>query len=100
VDERLLGAWLRVAYEPGDRILAEHEHSEAVLPHGTTLLDLPVLVVNDTYLTEREVLNPEGTPHTVSEDGTFRVLLPQKHAHLEKEILQGLSEWLLLYTER
>ena len=100
VVEEHLGPWLREADEHGDLILAEQEHSEAVLPHGTALLDLHVLVVNHTYLTEREVLNPEGTPHTVSEDGTVRVLLPQKYAHLEKEILQGLSEWLLLYTEK
>ena len=100
VIEEHLGPWLREADEHGDLILAEQQRSEAVLPHGTELLDLHVLVVNDTYLTEHEVLNPEGMPHTVSEDGTFRVLLPQKYAHLEKEILQGLSEWLLMYTEK
>ena len=79
VDDEL-GPWLRAADTDGSMVLAVHGHPLPLAPSdaqgpGDEHLEHPLLIVNDTYLAEQEVLSPTGERHGPGED--VRVLVPE-----------------------
>lgn len=75
-----LGPWLRATDIDGDMVLAVHGHPLQLTPFdpqhpGEGHLEHPLLIVNDTYLAQQEVLSPTGEPHGPGEG--VRVLVPE-----------------------
>ena len=88
-----LGPWLRRADAEGDLVLAvQMRLSEIVPAGGTPPQDRPVLLVNDTYLTEEEVLSPDGKRYGPA--ATVRVLLPASVSGSTEPLVEGVTGWL------
>jgi hypothetical protein len=87
-----LGPWLRQVDADGDMVLASYLSASEIVPvdpAGPTGLrtperDTPVLLVNDTYLAEEEVLSPSGDRY--GSDERVRILLPESSAGLSEQL--------------
>ncbi|GAA3964817.1 hypothetical protein FOF52_00605 [Thermobifida alba] len=95
-----LGPWLRRVDADGDMVLAVHSSLEFFLPAAPgnpapSDGDTSVLVVNDTYLTEQEVLAPSGERHGPGE--TVRVIVPESVSVPTDQLVEGTNRWLALY---
>ncbi|MFW6639154.1 bacteriocin-associated integral membrane family protein [Nocardiopsis algeriensis] len=95
-----LGPWLRQVDTNGDMVLAVNTRTADLLPAdpstpGLPEADIPVLVVNDTYLAEQEVLSPSGERYGPGE--TVRVIAPDSaSAHID-HLVEGMADsWLKL----
>ncbi len=97
VDDEL-GPWLRRVDADGDMVLAVHAMPSTLLPAAPNSPrppepDFPVLIVNDTFLTEQEVLSPSGERHGPAED--IRVIVPESASLDPDPLVEGLSDhWL------
>ncbi|WP_017587523.1 hypothetical protein [Nocardiopsis ganjiahuensis] len=94
-----LGPWLREADAEGDMVLTIHTYLHDFLPFDpeqpwdTSSLDRTVLVVNDAYLAEEEVLAPSGERHGPGE--TVRVIVPESFQEHTDELVDGVTDsWL------
>ncbi|MEU3018466.1 hypothetical protein ABZ635_13855 [Nocardiopsis sp. NPDC007018] len=107
-----LGPWLRRADAAGDLVLAVQMHPAELLPgvpadpggavrpesppaaaaRPAPALSNPVLLVNDTYLAEEEVLAPDGRPYGPA--ATVRLLLPGTAAEHSGALVAGVRGWL------
>ncbi|MFD6949073.1 hypothetical protein A6A08_06860 [Nocardiopsis sp. TSRI0078] len=97
--DSLLGPWLRRTDRDGHLVIAEQQAPESVAPVGSRRPDLDVLVVNDTYLTEQEVLSPTGERYgAAGSEDRIRVLLPEKHASHSDGITRALPGWFRVQT--
>ncbi|TQN27561.1 hypothetical protein FHX37_4282 [Haloactinospora alba] len=97
VDQEL-GPWLRKVDNDGDMVLvidvppfellsANPSNERAPGP------DAPILVVNDTYLDEQEVVSPSGERYGAGED--IRVIVPESASAHSDELVQGFTDnWL------
>ncbi|WP_049570451.1 bacteriocin-associated integral membrane family protein [Nocardiopsis sp. SBT366] len=90
-----LGPWLRRTDADADLVLAAQMHPSEIVPSvpgSPAVLDNPVLLVNDTYLDEEEVLSPTGRPYGSA--GTVRVLLPSSASGHSGALVEGVTGWL------
>lgn len=87
-----LGPWLRRADVAGDLVLAVQMRLSEIVPDGGTTPDRPVLLVNDTYLAEEEVLAPTGKRYGAA--GTVRVLLPESASRDTGPLVEEVTGWL------
>ncbi|RKS10278.1 hypothetical protein DFP74_6040 [Nocardiopsis sp. Huas11] len=96
-----LGPWLRRIDSEGGMVLAIHTHpSELLLPDpneptgpAAVDMDTPVLIVNDTYLVEQEVLAPSGERYGPGE--SIRVIAPASASAHTDRLVQGMTDnWL------
>lgn len=93
--EQVVGQWIRQSAERGQVILAYQE------PPGASPLSPPTgspwetLVVNSSYLDAQPVLAPTG--HRVTGpapgDGPIRVLVPERYAAAQPQIVAATEEW-------
>jgi hypothetical protein len=102
VDESL-GPWLREVDAAGDMVLTVHSNTAEFLPFdpgqpwSPPSLDRHVLVVNDTYLAEEEVLSPSGERHGTGD--TVRVIVPENAKEHTDELVDGVTNgWLAAST--
>ncbi|MFD6949492.1 hypothetical protein A6A08_05150 [Nocardiopsis sp. TSRI0078] len=96
VDDEL-GPWLRRVDAAGDMVLAVHVSPLELLPGDPANprppgVDDPVLIVNDTYLTEQEVLSPSGERYGPGE--SIRVIVPDSASAHADQLAEGVTGWL------
>ncbi|MEU3230015.1 bacteriocin-associated integral membrane family protein [Nocardiopsis alba] len=97
VDEEL-GPWLREVDASGDMVLAVHGYPLLSTPYDPRPSEAaspepPLLIVNDTYLAEQEVLSPTGEPYGPDED--VRVLVPENATLDTEELVEAVrSQWV------
>lgn len=95
--DSLLGPWLRRADREGRVVIADQHAPEAVVPVGSERPGFDVLVVNDTYLAEQEIVSPSGERYGPASSGDrVRVLLPESHASHREDVERAMPEWLRL----
>ncbi|PDP88665.1 hypothetical protein CQJ94_05490 [Glycomyces fuscus] len=95
--DALLGPWLRRADREGRLVVADQHAPESVVPAGSARPGFDVLVVNDTYLAEQEIVSPSGERHGPAPAGDrVRVLLPESHASHRGDIERAMPDWLRL----
>ncbi|GAA2009600.1 hypothetical protein GCM10009799_41940 [Nocardiopsis rhodophaea] len=93
-----LGPWLRKVDSDGDMVLAIDVSPFELLPADPTEKrppgpDAPILIVNDTYLAEQEVLAPSGERYGSGEN--IRVIVPESASPYSDELVNGLRDnWL------
>ncbi|MBB6174868.1 hypothetical protein HNR23_004928 [Nocardiopsis mwathae] len=96
--DRELGPWLRKVDSDGDMVLAIDVSPFELLPvdpaeNRPPGPDAPILVVNDTYLAEQEVLAPSGQRYGSGEN--IRIILPDSASAYGDELARGLKDnWL------
>ena len=86
-----LGPWLRRADTDGDLVLAAQLHPAELLPSSRGP-ENPILLVNDTYLAEEELLSPGGERY--GPDQAVRVLLPASAAGHAEPFTEAVTGWL------
>lgn len=101
VDDEL-GPWLRQADIDGDMVLAAQLHPAELLPSAPAEPDAPapgnptpgnpILLVNDTYLAQEELLSPAGERY--GPDRAVRLLLPASAAEHAAPLTEGVAGWL------
>ncbi|WP_017570443.1 hypothetical protein [Nocardiopsis halotolerans] len=96
--DSLLGPWLREADRAGRVVIAELQAPGSLVPIGSRRPGFDVLVVNDTYLAEQEVVSPSGERYGPDSEGRVRVLLPGAHASHEAAIARTMPDWLRLQS--
>lgn len=95
--DRELGPWLRKVDSNGDMVLAIDVSPFELLASDPAQERVPgpsaIMVVNDTYLAEQEVLSPSGQRYRAGE--SIRVIVPESASRSSDELVQGLKErWL------
>ncbi|WP_150242302.1 bacteriocin-associated integral membrane family protein [Nocardiopsis quinghaiensis] len=99
VDDEL-GPWLREVDADGDMVLAVHMDPFSLVPGGQAGptapgTDRPVLLVNDTYLSEQEIFSPSGERYGPEE--TIRIVTPESASVDTDQLVKGMSDnWLEL----
>lgn len=102
VDEDL-GPWLRQVDTDGDMVLAARtdpseflpeEHPEPRPPEPQP----PVLVANDTYLTEEEGVSSDGERYGAEE--TIRVIAPESSTEYAEQMAAGVREWVGMKSDQ
>ncbi|MFE9245424.1 hypothetical protein [Nocardiopsis sp. NPDC006938] len=88
----LVAGWLRQADAEGQLVLTARERAENLLPVGTPRPDYDVLVVNDTYLDQQEVIAVGGD--RVQPEARVRLLVPENRAGERDALVAGFGPWL------
>lgn len=100
----ILPALMREADAAGDMVLTIHGNIDEFLPVDqaqpwtTPSTVRPVLVVNDTYLAEEEVLSPSGERHGSGD--TVRIIVPDNARELTDELVAGVANGRLTINGR
>ncbi|NYH54002.1 hypothetical protein HNR06_003591 [Nocardiopsis arvandica] len=99
VDDEL-GPWLRRVDADGDMVLAVNMEPTRFLPRDPANpeppdMDNPLLIVNDTYLAEQEVLSPSGERYGPGE--SIRVIVPGSASAHADQLAEGVTGWLEAY---
>ncbi|MCY9787582.1 hypothetical protein KIK06_27255 [Nocardiopsis sp. EMB25] len=92
-----LGPWLRRVDADGDMVLAAHQSPLEFVPPDPAgvappAIDLRILLVNDTYLAEQEVLAPSGERYGSGDE--VRVIIPDSAAEHTEQIVASTENWL------
>ncbi|WP_017569944.1 bacteriocin-associated integral membrane family protein [Nocardiopsis halotolerans] len=89
-----LGPWLRRVDTNGDMVLAVNVDPVRLLPSDPEPPDMdnPILIVNNTYLTEQEVLAPSGERYGPGE--SIRVIVPESASAHADQLTEGMTGWL------
>lgn len=95
--DSLLGPWLQQMDAEGSMVLTIHIPLSQLLFDPSTGTDQPaedasVLLVNDTYLAEQELLSPSGERYGPNE--TIRVIVPESSGISTDRLVAGLERWL------
>ncbi|MDV6013000.1 hypothetical protein [Haloechinothrix sp. LS1_15] len=80
-----VGRWLRSADDRGQVIVSYHRLLAEIAPPGAGLPAGHVLRVNETFLAEQQILDPEGNRYVPEPgDDRVRILVPEKlHEHAD-----------------
>jgi hypothetical protein len=100
--EEEVGEWLRDADANGDLLISFPEEGLSILPRGTAERpEFQLLVVNETYLEETSVLDPDGNPYSPHQaDNEVRILAPESLITHEPDIREGARSWIFDFQGR
>ncbi|MEE2038974.1 hypothetical protein Q8791_17295 [Nocardiopsis sp. CT-R113] len=94
-DRSIIGPWLKDADTQEQTVLAHQDYPDNFLPSGQRSADTMVLVVNDTYLEQENVLDDIDTP----DNNGVRLFIPQSRMPMSGNLGEGTDKWISFHGD-